>query len=150
MIESELQHAEDLLYAWLVDYREARGEIMAAQIAVVYTLINRRDRQSWFGKTIAECAVKAWQYSSLTDPRDPQLSKAWPTLLTPAGLSCMRVADEVLRGTVSNPFPGADSYHDDSIAPPAWTKAARFCGKIGRLSFYDVDHDYEKAVTGHV
>jgi spore germination cell wall hydrolase CwlJ-like protein len=145
-----LQDKEDFSYAWIVAYREARGEPMPAQAAVVYTLLNRAQRPKWWGHSIGECAVKAWQYSSMTDPRDPQLSKAWPTLSTPAGLATARVADEVLRGAVANPFPGADSYYDDSITAPNWTVGARFCGKLGKLNFYDVDHDYEAPVTGHV
>jgi N-acetylmuramoyl-L-alanine amidase len=150
MNDDTLKEKEDFLYAWLVVYREARGEPIGAQIAVVQTLLNRAARPKWWGKTIAECAVKAWQYSSMTDPHDPQLSRAWPTLGTEAGLGTARVADEVLRGAVANPMPGADSYYDDSIAAPAWTVGARFCGKIGKLNFYDVDHDFEAPVTGHV
>lgn len=147
-MNDELQHQEDFLYAWLVVYREARGEPMSAQAAVVHVLVSRAARPSWWGKSIASCAVKKFQFSSLTDPRDPQLATAWPTLETKDGLATARVADGVLRGTVANPFPGADSYYDDSIPAPAWTKGARFCGKLGRLKFYDVDQDHEiKAVS---
>ena len=46
-------------------------------------------------------------------------------------------------------FPGADSYHDTSIAAPEWTAKARHCGQSGRIRFYDMDHDYEAETTGH-
>lgn len=131
------------MYAWLVAYREARGEQLAGQVAVVYVLVTRAARRSWYGGTIAECATKKLQFSSLTDPKDPQLAKAWPTLSTPEGLATARAADEVLRGAVGNPFPGADHYHDISIPSPDWTKGAKFCGQTGRLRFYDVDQDTE-------
>jgi hypothetical protein len=82
--------------------------------------------------------------SSLTDPKDPQVSRSWPTVKDPSWLLALGVAHDVLEGGPVNPMPGADSYHDSSIAPPFWTAKARKCGTIGKLTFYDVDLDYEK------
>jgi spore germination cell wall hydrolase CwlJ-like protein len=141
---AELQNIADTALAWITVWREAQGEPMAGQIAVCYTLITRAAHPSWMGHTIEECAIKAWQYSSLTAPGDPNLIK-WPKLSDPVGLACMRVADEVLRGAVGNPFPGADSYYDDSLPsiPKAWGPNPKFLGKIGRLNFYQVNLDWQ-------
>ena len=133
----------DTFYLALVVYREARGETLAAKVAVAHTVLNRVAKPKWWGKTIDEVITKKWQYSSLTDPKDPQLVK-WPLLSDPAWQSCLQCAIEVLRGALGHPLKGADSYYDDSIAAPAWTTSARYCGKIGRLNFYDVDKDYEE------
>lgn len=142
MIEVEITDAVNLFYLALTVYREARGEIMAARIGVACTVMNRVEHAKWWGRSIDEVVTKKWQYSSLTDPRDPQLVK-WPLLSDTAWQECLHVASEVMNGTLGNPVPGADSYYDDSITAPAWTKDARFVKKIGRLNFYDVDHDYE-------
>lgn len=133
-----------VFYAALVDWREARGEQEAAQVAVCFTIVNRRDRGGWWGTTVDEIATKRFQYSSMTDPNDKQLTR-WPLLSDATWITAWRIARSVLSGSAQNPVEGADSYFDDSMAlnPPAWAKAARFCGKIGRLNFYDVDHDYE-------
>jgi hypothetical protein len=97
---------------------------------------------------------KKWQYSSLAAPSDPQLLK-YPLSSDPSFQECIAIALAVLVRSVPNPFPGADSYHDGSIKPPAWTLTAHMCGSAtsphgNTLFFYDVDHDYERATTGHV
>lgn len=126
----------------LLVWREARGASWNAQIAVARSVRNRVARPSWWGHTQDEVIWKKWQYSSLTAPGDPQLLLQ-PKLSDASWLACLGVAYDVLHGDAPNPFPGADSYYDDSIAPPGWTKGARFCGKMGKLNFYDVDLDYE-------
>lgn len=141
---SDLRNIVETFYLALVVYREARSEPLGARTGVACTVLNRVARRGWWGDSIDTVICKKWQYSSMTDPKDVQLTK-WPLLSDPTWIECLRVADEVLRGALGNPIPGADSYHDDSISPPAWTKGARFCGKLGRLNFYDVDHDYEAA-----
>jgi spore germination cell wall hydrolase CwlJ-like protein len=89
-----------------------------------------------------EVLFKRWQYSSLTDPRDPQLT-TWPKD-DPVWGQCLYVADGVLNGVFSNPVPGADSYHDISIPAPAWATPEMFVKQIGKLRFYNVDKDVEE------
>jgi len=132
----------DVYYAALVDFREARGASHTAKVGVVWTLKNRADRGGWWGTDISEVAVKKWQYSSLTDPNDKQLT-VWPVPNDPVFRECLGIAYDVLHGDEPHPFPGADSYFDTSIAAPKWTKDARFCGQVDNLLFYDVDHDHE-------
>jgi spore germination cell wall hydrolase CwlJ-like protein len=128
----------------LAIYREARGEQEIAQIGVGWTLKNRAQRPSWWGKTIDGCAYKAWQYSSLTDPHDRQLT-VWGIAGIPAWETAWRIAGSILDGTYDHPLPGADSYHDISVPTPDAMATGRFCGQIGRLKFWDVDHDFEAA-----
>lgn len=90
-----------------------------------------------------EVLFKKWQYSSLTDPKDPQLT-TWPKDDTVWG-HCLYVADGVLNGVFSNPVPGADSYFDLSIPAPAWATPEMFVKQIGKLRFYNVDRDVEVA-----
>ncbi|WP_242394861.1 cell wall hydrolase [Anaeromyxobacter oryzisoli] len=140
--------AEDPKRTWSIGllaltlWREARGQHRAAIEAVACSIMNRVARPSWWGSTVAEVLSKKWQYSSLTDPHDPQLT-LWPAV-DGVFLSCLEIARLAIDGQIKNAVPGADSYHDTSIAPPAWTKAARRVGQVGAFIFYDTDHDYER------
>lgn len=126
----------------LAIYREARGEPSLGKTGVAMSLLNRVRRPGWWGHDVLSVLFKKWQYSSLTDPNDRQLT-VWPKRDDPAWKECLRIACDALDGILENPVPGADSYHDTSIAPPDWTCRARFVGAIGRLRFYDVDRDFE-------
>ena len=135
-------------YLALAIWREARGEPQLGRTAVGYSILNRVARPSWWGRTVDEVITKKWQYSSLTDPRDKQLTR-WPLLSDISWQECLGVAMQLLfpgvaAAPVDNPVPGADSYYDVSITAPKWTVTARKCGQVGRIIFYDVDHDYEK------
>lgn len=143
----------DLKLAWEVSllaltiWREARGEPRAAKVALACSVMNRVRRPCWWGTDVVSVIEKRWQFSSLTDPRDPQLVR-WPPY-DGTFRECLEVASLALAGLLANPVPGADSYHDTSIAPPSWTAKARGCGQVGRLVFYDVDHDYEREVVAN-
>jgi hypothetical protein len=134
--------------AWLLAlmlYREARGESHEAKIAVAHTVLNRVKRPGWWGRDVESVIAKKWQYSSMTDPKDPQLT-VWPSSKDPAFIECVNVATLVLEGIYNSPLKGVDSYYDDSLqgdARPKWAKEhpERFVGKIGRLNFYNLDRD---------
>ena len=128
----------------LLVWREARGESRAARVAVAGTVLNRVRRPSWWGDSILSVVFKKWQYSSLTDPHDPQLT-TWPSSFDQVWLECLEVAANVLDGTDHTTMPGADSYFDRSIPAPAWATPNIYVGQIGRLRFYNVDRDYEGA-----
>ncbi len=148
-----LMSREQLWRAWEVSllsltlWREARGEGTDALVAVAWCVRNRVERPTWWGHDYVSVLAKRWQFSSLTDPRDRQLTN-WPAPEDGSFEKCLQIADGVIAGFFPCPFPGADSYHDASIAPPAWTEKARRCGTIGRLTFYDVDHDYQDSQRG--
>jgi spore germination cell wall hydrolase CwlJ-like protein len=136
------QQAADLAFLALTVWREARGEQWPGKVGVAHSILNRVKRPGWWGSDISSVVFKRLQYSSLTYPKDLQLT-TWPKSDDPSWRECLEVAAGVIDGTISNPFPGADSYHDISIPAPAWATIENFCGYVGRLRFHDVDQDYE-------
>lgn len=133
---------EDIVFLALCVWREARGEKEAGQVGVAQCIMNRVKRPGWWGNDVKSVIFKKWQFSSLTDPRDRQLT-VWPEKDTLDWIRAIHVAEDVVEGRVLNPVLGADSYHDISIPSPKWTKTARYVTQLGRIKFYDVDHDYE-------
>lgn len=142
------QQSADLAFMALVLWREARGESLLAKVAVACSVMNRVWKPCWWGTDVASVLFKKWQYSSVTDPHDPQLT-TWPRTADQSWQECLTVADGVLAGRMLNPVKGADSYHDTSISPPKWATPESFVAQIGNLLFYDTDHDHEAEVTGH-
>lgn len=133
----------------LTIWREARGESNAdARRGVAACIMNRVARPSWWGRTVDAVCFKKWQFSSLTDPHDVQLT-TWPVATDPTFVEAWQIAGEAIDGAFADLVPGADSYYDVSLdaagKPPAWIASARFCGQIDHIKFYDVDRDYERA-----
>ena len=119
----------------LVVWREARGESPEGQLAVAYSIMRRTEVGGWWGTNIFDVVRKQWQYSSMTDPHDRQLT-LWPRE-DAVWFRCLDAATKACFGATPNPAPGADSYFDDSIPPPAWAKPQFLVCKVGRLSFYN-------------
>jgi N-acetylmuramoyl-L-alanine amidase len=142
-MDPTLTKIQDICFLALVLWREARGEPRDGQIAVAHSIMNRVQRPSWWGKNVLEVITKKWQYSSMTDPKDLQLT-TWPQPGDTRWQQCMEIAHGVYHGTITNPAPGADSYFADSIAPPKWADPKKFVVKIGHHSFYNLDADHEK------
>lgn len=118
-------------------WREARGESFPGKVAVAYSVLERVAHPGWWGRDIVSVLTKPWQYSSATDPRDPQLIK-WPQLTDPSYKECWDAATKALDKTADNPAPKANSYFDISIPPPAWATPDTFITKLGRLKFHRV------------
>ncbi len=131
----------------LAIWREARGEPFDAKVAVAHSVLNRVFRPSWWGRDVVSVLKKKWQYSSLTDPKDAQLT-TWPDATDASFEECLNVAHGCMDGTYKSPVPGADSYYDDSIAPPKWADHRFFVGKVGKLNFYNLDQDIEDGTWG--
>lgn len=127
----------------LTIWREARGESREAKIAVGCSVRNRVHNPKWWGTDYISCLVKKWQYSSLTDPKDRQLT-TWPKADDDIFEECLDIADSVITGKLYSTMPGADSYYDTSIPPPAWATEDKKVGIIGRLVFYNLDADHER------
>lgn len=145
MISLVWAHFEAGLLA-IVVWREARGEGYQGMLAVAFSIMNRVQRPSWWGRSIAEVVGKKWQYSAMAAPGDPQLVR-WPKGPGDENFRfALQVVEDVLNGTAANPAPGADSYYDISIPPPKWADDLKFVKQIGRLRFYNLDQDAE-AVT---
>ena len=135
-------------------WREARGEGYAAQVGVAMSMMNRVAKPSWWGSDIEEVLTKKWQYSSMTDPADGQLTK-WPKTSEPVFQNCLEIASRAVAGTLQGGFRGADSYYEDSLqgdARPKWAKEhpERFVGKLGKLNFYNMDMDVEDVPMSEV
>jgi len=136
------QEAADITFLSLTIWREARGESIQGQAGVAHAILNRVKKPSWWGKDIMSVIFKKWQFSSLTDPRDPQLT-TWPAAADKSWQQCLQVACDAISGILANPVPGADSYFDVSIDAPYWADAETFVGQVGRIKFYNLDHDIE-------
>ena len=136
------QEATEKVFLALVIWREARGETYEGKAAVASSILNRVHKPSWWGDGILTVVFKRWQYSSMTDPRDRQLT-TWPQKFAPAWIECLQVASDAIDGVLKNPVPGADGYYDISIPPPKWATPETFVRQIGNLRFYNLDHDIE-------
>jgi N-acetylmuramoyl-L-alanine amidase len=139
--------AWELCLVALVIWREARGEPYEGKIAVAHTIKNRVHNPAWWGRSYADVVCKKWQYSSLTDPNDRQLT-TWPKADDHTFEECLKIAERVITGVYNAPLKGIDSYYDDSLqgeARPKWAKEhpERFVGKIGKLNFFNLDCDVE-------
>jgi spore germination cell wall hydrolase CwlJ-like protein len=126
----------------LVIWRETRGAGAACMAAVGCSIRNRVKKPTWWGKNYIDVITKKWQYSSMAALNDPQLVKYPQAGDTEFDFALRLAADVIIDKTIS-PFPGADSYFDDSIPAPKWATPETFCGKIGRISFYNLDKDVE-------
>lgn len=125
-------------------WREARGESFDAKVCVAATALNRVEMQGWAGRDLVEVITKKWQYSSMTDPKDPQLT-SWPQLNDKSFDECLQVATSVV-DKVINYNRSIDHYYDDSLRGdkvPMWAaqNSSRFVVKVGRLNFYNLEKD---------
>ena len=146
MSSSSIRQYEVVMLA-IVLWREARGEQLDGKIAVASSIMNRVAKPSWWGKNLIDVLTKKWQYSSLTDPKDKQLT-TWPSVDDKSFIDCLLIAEGMLEGVLKPTLRGADSYYDDSLqgdARPKWAKdhPMRFVAKVGRLNFYNMDQDVE-------
>lgn len=130
---------EQAMLALLV-WREARGEVRQAKIAVAFSVLNRVDNPKWWGTSLGAVIAKKWQYSSMAAPGDPNLIQ-YPLPHDLSFQDSMSAVNAVLTGTVRNPVPGADSYFDVSISPPAWAKPEQFVQQVGAFRFFNTDGD---------
>lgn len=132
--------AESLLALTL--WREARNQSDEAIAAVACSIRNRVDHPGWWGTNWISVLTQKFQYSSLTDPKDRQLS-LFPKPTDASFIRCYNIAIKTMSREMVSPVPGADSYYDDSIKPPYWATPETFVKKVGAFSFHNVDHDFE-------
>jgi N-acetylmuramoyl-L-alanine amidase len=146
----EQKRITEVFYLAFVLWREARAEPKDGKIALVWSILNRVTHPKWWGTDIVSVITKPWQYSSMTDPHDPQLIKYPGSQADTAWPECIDVAMGVYDGTYKNPVPGADSYYavsmDKAGNPPDWAKKFRFVAQIANHKFYDSDGDHPENV----
>src|SRR5690242_10046570 len=102
---TESQRITNVFYLAFVLWREARGEIHDGKVALVYSIMNRVEHPNWWGKDVVSVCIAPWQYSSMTDPKDPNLTK-YPGM-DAAWAECIQIASDVYDKKVPNPVPGA-------------------------------------------
>lgn len=137
------RYSETLLGLTL--WREARNQSDDAIIAVACSIRNRIDKPSWWGKDWISCLTKKWQYSSMTDPKDHQLI-LYPQRNDAAFVRCYHIGLRVMSRELASPFPGADSYYDESITAPYWATQDTYVGSRGAFRFHNLDRDIEVTV----
>ena len=107
---------------------EAGGEPYEGQLAVAYTVRNRWERQSWYGKTLWEVMTKPYQYSCFN---------AGLPSTDDVGEHYLKVAGAALSGRLPDPTSGATHYYAPAlIAEPPWVSSMVFTVKIGGHRFY--------------
>ena len=120
---------------------EARGESLAGQIAVAWTIRNRVNdgkATSWWGEGYAGVCLKPWQFScwNKSDPNYGYLSGAKPIPATQYA-QALKAADQVMGSAVPDPTGGATHYYATTMPkPPTWAKGAKQTLKLGRHVFF--------------
>ncbi|PWE39629.1 cell wall hydrolase [Pseudomonas prosekii] len=120
---------------------EARGESLAGQIAVAWTIRNRVNdgkANSWWREGYAGVCQAPYQFScwNKNDPNFAYLSGA-KTIPFRELAQARIAADQVINGKVADPTGGATHYYAATMPkPPAWTKGAEQTLKLGRHRFF--------------
>lgn len=122
-------------------YGEARGESLAGQIAVAWTIRNRvndgKDK-SWWGEGYTGVCQAPYQFScwNKNDPNFTYLSGA--KQIPFRELAQARIAgDQVIDGKVPDPTGGATHYYATAMKkPPAWAAKAKQTVVIGGHVFF--------------
>ena len=120
---------------------EARGESLAGQIAVAWTIRNRvkdgKDKSGW-GEGYASVCQKPYQFScwNKSDPNFASLSGA--KQIPFRELAQIRIAaDQVIDGKVPDPTGGATHYYATSMkTPPTWAAKAKQTLRLGGHVFF--------------
>lgn len=120
---------------------EARGEGLAGQIAVAWTIRNRVNdgrTKSWWGEGYAGVCLKSWQFScwNKNDPNYAYLSGEKPIPFRQFA-QAQKAADLVMSGSVKDPTGGATHYYATAMPkPPAWANGAKETLRLGHHVFF--------------
>jgi spore germination cell wall hydrolase CwlJ-like protein len=120
---------------------EARGESLAGQIAVAWTIRNRvhdgKDK-SWWGEGYAGVCQKPYQFScwNKSDLNYAFLSGA-RVIPFREFAQAQIAAEQVMAGKVPDPTGGATHYYATTmLKPPVWAKGAKQTLKLGGHVFF--------------
>ena len=120
---------------------EARGESLAGQIAVAWTIRNRvndGNARSWWGEGYVGVCLKPYQFScwNKNDPNFAYLSGAKPIPFREFA-QVQIAADQVMAGKVADPTGGATHYYATTMPrPPMWIKGATQTLSLGHHVFF--------------
>jgi spore germination cell wall hydrolase CwlJ-like protein len=138
-VMTETDKDRDILARTL--WGEARGESLAGQIAVAWTIRNRVNdgkARSWWGEGYAGVCQKPYQFScwNKNDPNFAYLSGA--KMIPFRELAQAQIAaDQVMAGKVPDPTGGATHYYATTMPkPPMWAKDAKKTLELGHHVFF--------------
>ncbi|MCI0994116.1 cell wall hydrolase [Pseudomonas corrugata] len=121
-------------------WAEARGERLAGQLAVAWTIRNRVEdgrAKSWWREGYAGVCQAPYQFScwNKNDPNYPYLSGAKE--IPPKQFEqAKRAADLVISGAEPDITKGATHYYATSIPAPAWAARATQTLRLGNHLFF--------------
>ncbi|MAG50091.1 hypothetical protein CL621_00430 [archaeon] len=118
-------------------YGEARNKSKELKIAIAQSIINRTNKNKWWGNTLREVILKPEQYSSFNQ-RDPNYNKVWNPLRyekPEVWYECLKIAKEVLENKFEDLTEGATHYHTDKVRP-LWSRRKNSLTKIDNTLFY--------------
>ncbi|MDR3285360.1 MAG: cell wall hydrolase [Holosporales bacterium] len=125
-------------------YGEARGEFaksgLAALIAVGNVVMNRVEKQIWFGHTVPEVCQKPQQFScwNQEDPNYGAVQKA--SFNDPLFSLCCEVAPRIIARTWPDLTKGADHYYAQTLAKaPYWAEGHKPTVIIGQHLFFKLE-----------
>ncbi|KQV21117.1 hydrolase [Pseudomonas sp. Root329] len=124
---------------------EARGESLAGQIAVAWTIRNRVEmdlhkdgKSDWWGEGYAGVCQAKYQFScwNRNDPNYAYLSGAKPIPFREFAQAQI-AADQVLAGKLPDPTGGATHYYATTMPKaPDWAAKAKQTLKLGNHVFF--------------
>ena len=124
----------ELILLAICVWREARGESLACQEAVAWSIRNRAMQPSWWGDGYVQVILQPYQYSSFNSS-DVNATK-FPQSTDPSWSSCLGAAGAAYNATIPDPTGGATNYYDISIPAPSWAAEMTFTMQSGTLRFY--------------
>lgn len=136
---TETEKDRDILARTL--WGEARGESLAGQIAVAWTIRNRVNdgkARSWWGEGYGGVCQKPYQFSCWNrgDPNFAYLSGAKQIPFRELAQAQIAAA-QVIAGKVPDPTGGATHYFATTmLKPPGWVKGAKETLRLGRHIFF--------------
>lgn len=111
---------QDIAFGALCAWRENRGGGQVGMQSVINTLQNRSREE---GKSIYEIATAPLQYSSMSAPGDPQLTKfgldgdaQW--------IEALALMEQAAAGQLPDITGGATNYYATSMSKPPWWAAS--------------------------
>lgn len=118
-------------------YGEARNQRHMGKEAVAWVVLNRLNKRSWYGDTIAGVCLKPWQFSCW-NADDPNADKIRGVTLDNGDFQdCYLAALAVLKGFPAELFHfSATHYHHRDIKP-SWAQGKEPMAMIQDHMFYD-------------
>lgn len=111
-------------------YYEARGEDSIGVVAVMYTILNRVNKNGKWSNTIEGVVYQNKQFSYT---HDGSLNSGMSN--TKQVQRMYILAYDVMNGLIGNPIGGSDHYHAVNVSP-YWAKHLNYTYHIGNHIFY--------------